>query len=649
MQGLIRTSCTRDCPNTCGLIAEVEDDICTKLYGNSEHPLNQGRVCTKCQRYLDRVYHPHRALYPLHKVDGEFSRLSWRNALDIVAAHIKQVVAEHGASSILYYQGFGARTALKLINRRFFNLVGPVSFLEGTSCGGTGQASQDLDFGERISHDFRDYANSGSLIIWGRNPAVTNINLVPAIKGVQRRGGVAVLIDPLDTKTADMCELHIRPRPGSDVWLALALARVLFEAQTYDEEFLTQHCTGYEAYRKIVFTHSLTELSGRCDVPLAQIQRLAAIIAEHKPVGFLLGWGLHRWEYAHLAIRAIDALGALAGSIGVSGGGVSQGFEEYQPYDWDIWGDALNPGSRRMLMPTLAQELERADPPIEMLFVTAGNPLVMLPNSNRIRKAFERIPFKVVMGQFLDDTACTADVFLPSTTFLEEYDVVASYGHSYVGPVTPVIQSLGKSKSDFQMFMELGSRFDFADDYVKSAEDWLKIILRPTLERGVTFEQITGGGVFAPDVPAVPYQDGRFPTPSGRFQLIEALDMPEPEPLGEEYHLLSTAPFNWLCSELNPKQFKGPLPVRINSDEAAKWGLADDDLCTVSSDFGSLTCQTVCSDSQRRDLVLIPRGGWGILDCNVNVLTRDLVSKVGKGTPYYETRVRIRRLGTVEQ
>ena len=470
MHRLIRTTCTRDCPNTCGLIAEVEDDHCTKLYGNPDHPLNQGRVCTKCQRYLDRGYHPYRALSPLYKVDGEYTRIPWRKALDLIAERIKQVVAKHGAQSILYYQGFGARTALKLVNRRFFNLLGPVSFLQGTVCGGTGQAYQDLDFGERISHDFRDYANSGSLIFWGRNPAVTNINLVPSIKALRRRGGSAVLIDPLDTKTAGLCELHIRPRPGSDLWLALALARLIFAAGEQDETFLVRHCTGYAAYRQLVFRYSLEELAARCDVPLEQIKRLATIIRERKPVGFLLGWGLHRWQYAHLAIRAIDALGALAGSIGVAGGGVSQGFEEYLPYDWDVWGDALNPGSRRLAMPVLAQELESADPPIEMIFVTAGNPLVMLPNSNRVRAAFERIPFKVVMGQFLDDTAEAADIFLPSTTFLEEQDVVSSYGHSYIGPVNPVIQPLGNCKSDFQMFMELGSRFDFASEYVKSAE-----------------------------------------------------------------------------------------------------------------------------------------------------------------------------------
>ena len=155
-------------------------------------------------------------------------------------------------------------------------------------------------------------------------------------------------------------------------------------------------------------------------------------------------------------------------------------------------------------------------------------------------------------------------------------------------------------------------------------------------------EQIAAGGAFQPDVPAVPYQDFRFPTPSGRFQLLEAIDaMPTAELRAGEYHLLSTAPFNWLCSELNPKQFRGPLPVHINSAEAAACGLGDGDLCSVQSDFGSLTCHVHCSNTQRRDLVLIPRGGWGILGCNVNVLTRDIMSKVGKGTPYYETKVRV--------
>lgn len=650
----LHTTCTRDCPNTCGLTAEVVNNRVVRLYGKADHPLNEGRVCTKCQRYLDRVYHPRRSLFPLIKKDGDLRRVSWKTALDRMADQIKQVTAEYGAESILYYQGFGSRTALKLINRRFFNLVGPVTMLRGTVCGGTGQAAQELDFGKRISHDFRDYDNSGALVIWGRNPAVTNINLVPQIKGVHRRGGHAVLIDPLDTKTAGLCDLHIKPRPGCDVFLALAAAQIILNAGAADQDFLSKCCDNYQAYHELVFAFDLDTLAQRCDVPLHQIEQLAQIIIKHKPVGFALGWGLHRWEFAHSSIRAIDALAAVSGSIGVSGGGVSQGFDEYQPYDWSVCGDALNPGARHLSMPRLAQELDAANPAIKLLIVTAGNPLAMLPDSNAVREAFMRIPFKIVMSQFLDDTASTADIFLPSTTFLEENDVVASYGHSFLGPVRQVIKPLGKAKSDFEMFMELGSRFSFAKEYVKTADEWLKIILKPTIDAGHALDNINAGGFFQSDVPAVPYTDRVFPTSTGRFQLLDTLEWYEdsqnqdpshPLPTGS-YRLMSTAPFNWLCSEIAPNQFKGTLPVTISTAQATELGLDKGSLVWVTSPNGELLCEVALCENQRNDLVYIPRGGWETFGRNVNVLTKAQESRVGTGTAYYETIVTLKPFDT---
>jgi anaerobic selenocysteine-containing dehydrogenase len=597
-------------------------------------------------------------MFPLRKVAGDFRRVPWNTILDEIAERIKDVCDTYGPQSILYYQGFGERTALKLLNRRFFNLLGPVTFLKGTVCGGTGQASQDMDFGNRISHDFRDYVNSGALVVWGRNPAATNINLVPAIKDVRRRSGKVVVIDPLDTKTTAMADLHIRPRPGTDAFLALAVARIIIDKGAEDAEFLLNNCDNYQQYKKLVYEYDIKELSKRCDVSEATINELALIIMKNKPVGFLLGWGLHRWQYAHTSIRAIDALAAVAGSIGVSGGGVSQGFEEYLPYDWDVYGDGLNPQAKRLSMPRLAEELdnlEREGRPIQILFVTAGNPLVMLPDSNAVRKAFERIPFKVVMGHFLDDTAELADIFLPSTTFLEENDVVASYGHSYLSAVNQATQAPGQTKSDFQMFMELGSRFNFASEYVKPLDEWLKIILRPTLKQGFTLEQIRDGGFFQPDVPHVPYTDKRFPTATGNFQLMTSLDWydspddlccvdpTQPLPSGH-YRLMSTAPFAWLCSETTPNQFKGTLPVTLATGEAERMGFVQGDICLATSPQGQIACQIVCSDTQRSDLVYIPRGGWGQRGRNVNVLTKAIESKVGCGTAYYETMVTLEKL-----
>lgn len=641
---IIKTTCTRDCPNTCGLLAVVENDEVINLIGNKEHPINQGRTCIKCTHYLERVYHKERVLHPLKKVDGKFKRISWDEALDEIANKMKEICSVKTPESILYYQGFGSRTALKLVNRRFFNLLGNTTITKGTICGGTGQCSQDLDFGNRISHDPRDYENSNSMILWGRNPVSTGINLLSRMKNIKDRGGKVILIDPVNTETASLCSLHIKPKPGTDAYLALALSRILQDEGVEDKEFLNEHCINYAEYKKIVYSHTLEEYAALCDVPVEKILEISKVLKEMKPTAFVLGWGLHRWEYAHTTLRAIDALGAAAGSIGVSGGGVSQGFEEYAPYDWSVWGDYMQPKRRKFYMQLIGEEIQKAKPKIEMAMITAGNPVSMLPNANVTKKALSEIPFLVVAGHFLDDTGILADIFLPVTTFLEEKDIAAGYGHDFIGPLNQAMAPRGECKSDFQIFMELGKRFDFASEYVKTLEEWLEIIMKPTIESGISLEEIFQGGIINPTAPEVPYADKIFPTPTGKFQLMSKIELPTGRDQEYQYQLMSIAPREWLCSEVTLSEQKELLPMKINSEEGIKLGLKEGEKCIVENQFGIVHCIAKFDKEQRKDLVVISRGGWGQAKRNVNELTRPLVSKVGDGTPYYETRVNVRKV-----
>jgi anaerobic selenocysteine-containing dehydrogenase len=346
-----------------------------------------------------------------------------------------------------------------------------------------------------------------------------------------------------------------------------------------------------------------------------------------------------------MTIRSIDALGAVTGSIGVSGGGISQGFEEYQPYDWSVWGDELRPSRRKILMQLLGKELNKAEPPVELIFVTAGNPLAMLPDSSKVAEEFAKIPFKVVSGHFMDDTAQSADLILPATTFLEECDIVAGYGHSFIGPVNQAIEPLGEAKSDYDLFRELAEFFDFKDQYLKTKRQWLEIIMNPTLKMGVSLEEIFNQGAYQRDIPHIPYLDKTFPTPSGKFHLIGSFEPPADHGKHFRYQLLSTAPKQWLCSEINPSEHpqspsQSPL-VTINADEAQSCGLAEGEPVEVYNHLGVLKARVKLSKDLRTDLVVIPRGGWG--PANVNVLTQALVTEVGQGTAYYETRVNIRK------
>lgn len=639
----IVTTCTRDCPNSCGLIATVEDGRLVKLSGNPAHPLTSGVTCHKTAKYIKRVYSAERITHPLRKVDGQWRQATWDEVLDLVADKLKSVVAESGPEAVLYYQGYGERTALKLLNKYFFNLLGGVTTMRGSLCGGAGQGAQNLDFGERVSHDPLDHYNSSSMILWARNPVSTNISLVKIAKDIRRRGGRVVVIDPARTLSVNIATHHVRPKPGCDGCLAMAAAKLILEAGAEDRDFLGNRAEGWAEYKSLLDSFSVPELCSLAGVPVADAGLLADTLINRFPTSILLGWGLHRHEYAHYAIRPIDALGGIAGILGAAGGGVSQGFEEYGPYDQAWWGDQLHPDHRTLLTPKVAEDILNArDPEIRMIVVTAGNPVCMAPNADKITRAFNKAEMVVYSGHFMDDTAELADVFLPATTFLEEDDLMASYGHNFVGPVNPVIDPVGETKSEFRMFQELSERFSFAKQYQRSVDDWLKTICAPLWGQGTDLESVRKGPVRL-DAPMVPYVDGVFPTESGKFQFMTEFD---PAVLQDEdpeypYKLLTIAPHGHICSERTLAEHDALPTVALNTAEVRKRGVADGGHVFVRSPYGKLLALLKEDEAMRDDVLITERGGWNKAGHGVNLLTKDIPSIVGQGTPYYETRVTV--------
>lgn len=637
----IITTCTRDCPNTCGLVATVRDGCLVGLTGSPEHPLTRGVACRKTLSYIARVYSEERVVAPMIRNASGWHRVSWDSALDMIADRMKEIRDEDGPEAILYYQGYGERTALKLLNKYFFNLFGGVTTLRGSLCGGTGQASQNLDLGNRISHDPLDHYNSRAMILWGRNPVTTNISLVPIITDIRKRGGSVIVIDPFRNRSVALADRYIAPAPGMDMYLAMAAAKILYDRGAEDALFLENYTIGYKEYRRILDSCPLAEFCDRAGVTEEDARYLAEIFIDCKPTSILLGWGLHRHKNAHYSIRAIDALGAISGNIGVEGGGVSQGFEEYGPYDQQYRGDPLNPPGRTLLMPLIGQELLNAESPkIRMIFITAGNPVCMAPNSGKVTEAFRQTEFIVYSGHFIDDTAELADVFLPATTFLEEDDVMASYGHNYVGPVNKAIERIGACRTDFQMFSELAKRFPFADRFCRSAEKWLFDICSPVRAWGCSMDELRKGPFRIPE-PMVPYPDKIFPTDSGKFEFMTEFD-----PVGLKtkksvypYTLLTVAPHNYICSERTMAEHT-PLPeVLLHPAEAEKMEVQDGNPVMLKSPTGSIKALLRTDNSMRRDCLVTERGGWIKGGHGVNRLTVDMASAVGEGTPYYETRV----------
>jgi len=640
-------TCTRDCPSACGLLAHVRDGRVVRLSGNPDHPVNRGTVCRKAPAFLRRFSSPERVLTPLRRRGGGWVPVSWTEALDEMAGRLKDCVARHGPESILYYMGFGERTALKIVNARFFALLGGVTTLAGTLCGGTGYAAQGLDFGPRVSHDPLDLENARTIVLWGRNPAATQPGLMPLLRAAKDRGVQVALIDPRNSESAALADMHIRPRPGRDAFLALAVAKRIVENGWEDRAFLRQRADNLDAYLALLDRQGMDALRRSCDVDEAAVDALARAYAAGRPTATLLGWGLHRFAMGHEMIRAVDALGAVSGNIGLPGGGVSQGFEEWGPYDQELWGEGLHPPRRKLLMPQIGREiLEAKDPPIEMAVVTAANPVCMAPNSDLVARAFDAVPFVVHMNLFLDDTADHADLFLPCAAFYEQRDLVASFGHNHVGPLVRAVDPPGQCRSQFDIFMDLASRFPFAGEFVKTEEEWLRLLVRPLLDKGVAWDDLWRGPVRIPDAPMTPWRDGRFATPSGKFQLLTEVAACSDcrDAARYPYHFLTPGEAGALCSERTPGDHDGPPEVVLAADVALRLGIADGGPARLMSALGELVVTVRHDPSARPDVASCPRGGWLKAGQGVNRLIPDMVSAVGQGTPYYEARVDVEPL-----
>lgn len=634
------TACTRDCPGGCSLIAEFEDDKITKLRGNPDHEITQGFICPNTSHYLEDIfYSPNRILHPLLKVDGVWERIEWNRAINILASKIKKL-SKGKNSSILYYQGFGSRTALKLLNKRFFNLLGGVTTTSGTVCGGIGQAGQEMDFGVRISHDPLDHLNSNMIIIWGRNPLITDVHLWRILRKSQESGTILAVVDPVKTKTAKKSDFYLQPKAGSDVYLAIAISKVLRSKNMVNWDFIKTRTNNFENYQRIIDGYSIKELSEKCQIETEKIIEMALLYHRNTPASIITGWGLHRYVDGHLTFRFIDALAAITGNLGISGGGVSQGFEEYGFFNHEILNEMEERNHRQFSMPKIGEDILKSEPPIELAIISSGNPVNLNPNSNKVKRAFESVNFVVMIDHFLNDTADVADLFLPATTFLEEQDLVGSYGHTWISPVNKVMNPIGECKSELEIFQILADKLGFGSYMEGTPQDWLRKIASPILESGVGLNKLQLGPFKM--ATHVPYEHGKFETKSGLFEFIGEFTGIHLDTGDYPIRLISTMPEKWIGSVVPETEKKnGFIDVNLHPSTMHKYGLNEGDTIILESEAGKLKVNVIESEDIPDDTIHTFRGGWMMYGKNINVLTTDMVSREGEGAPYHETWVKI--------
>ncbi len=632
-----RSTCSRDCPDTCGLEATLENGVMTGLRGDSRHPVTRGFLCFRTSHFPQLANSEARIRQAHIRRKGQLVPVTLDEALDVVGDRLSTIRDEDGAASIFHYRSGGSLGILKAVADRFFELFGPCTAKSGDICNGAGEAAQLLDLGVSDSNDLFDLCRSKTIILWGKNPHTSNVHLIPLLKDCREAGASLWLIDPVQHKGTTLVDDYVQPRPGGDLALALGIGRVLLDRGDLQPADLAR-CDDVEGYRDLLLQRTPDEYARDADVNPAVLDALADAFCSG-PTAILVGWGMQRRSHGAAIVRALDALSAVTGNLFRPGGGCSFYFSRRSPFD----NASLSTGAaaRRIPEPLFGEGvLAASNPPIRAIWVTAANPVCMLPDAARVAEAIEKTEFVVVVDPLWTDTARRADVVLPVPTLFEDSDLLGSYGHHYIAESRPLVEPPEGVVHEVELFQQLAQRLGLADEMAGSVDDYKRRLLSRLETKGVTLDRLREGAVKNPFVEEHLFPDGRVQTETGRVQLLTEIPT---EPIADKDYPL------WLMSNSTEKsqasqwsRDPGEL-ARVTVHPAAVPGFAQGDEVLIESAVGSIPAQLVFDEDQRPDLAIIPKGGHFDRKQSANALIQAVPSDLGLGAAYLDQHVRILR------
>ena len=681
---VIKAACPHDCPDTCAMLVTVENGVAVKVAGDPAHPFTRGTLCTKVANYEQRTHNPDRIKTPLRRVGKKggrkFEAISWDEALDEIASRFKSLAeSEEGAETILPYSYCGTMGLIQseAMDRRFFHRLG-ASQLDRTICATAGVAGYTATIGHRIGTDPEQFANAKLILLWGTNTLTANVHLWPFILKAKKQGAKIIAIDPRRTRTADQCHEHIALLPGTDAALALGMMNVIFAEDLQDENYLSQHTIGAAELKRRAKEYPPERVAEICGIEKETVIRLAREYAKVKPCVIRINYGLQRHAGGGMAVRTITCLPAIVGAWRDAAGGINLSTSGMFPLNYNALQrlDLMpTPNPRMLNMSELGNILTKLnDPPVRAIYVYNSNPAAIAPDQKNVIEGFMREDlFTVVHEIFMTDTTDYADIVLPATTQLEQFDLHKAYGHFYLSINNPAIAPLHESKCNTEVFRLLATRMNFEEDCFKDSDEEMARaalnINHPALE-GITFEELKMRGWMKMNMPEnfAPFANGNFPTASGKCELYsptleeKGLDpLPtftppnewkENKTVAEKYPLALISPaahaflnssFANLSKQL--KQEARPF-VEINPIDAKRRNINDGDTVKIFNERGLCELTAVVSTRAREGVVVSPSVWWNKNSPdkkNINQLASQKLTDIGGGATFYDVLVEIEK------
>jgi len=678
---IIKSTC-KSCHGSCGVLATVENGRIIHIEGNPESP-TRGTMCAKGLASIQEIYNPNRIMHPM-KRRGErgrdkWERISWEEALEIVAGEMKESIAEYGASSIAICQGTGR--GYNRYTFRFARSIGtPNIGLPADFCYGPRLAVFGMTVGGRLYCDYHGWGGEypKTQISWGKQLEITNADGEMAVWFLDSldKAEHLILIDPRPTRLAGRADLWLRVRPGTDAALALGMLNVIINEGLYDKEFVEKWTYGFDKLRERVQEYPPEKVSEITWIPKDRIVAAARILATKKPGCIQTGESLEASNNSTQTLRAIVCLMAITGNIERPGSMINWVTPDTGPMEAfavDVPAPeepAIGAEQFRLLasppfamchMHTLFKQLREGTSPIRVMHLEGTNPLVAYPNSKQVKEGLLSVDFLSVADLYMSPTAEYADIILPAAHWLETDDILDMHPRFMIGAINKIVDPVGEAWPDNMIFNELGKRL--APDYwFSNVEEMLDYELR---KGNVTWKEFSQMGFLAKmgkDQPYYKYKTdcwrkgGGFPTNTGKVELystvmeelgydplpyyIEPNESPYSTPeLVKEYPLiLSTGGrrpyyFHSQYRQVPWLRERQPYPiVQIHPETAKELGVKDGNWVWIETPRGRIKQVAKLLEGMDPRVVVAEASWWypedpgpdhGLWKSNTNVLTRN--------------------------
>jgi anaerobic selenocysteine-containing dehydrogenase len=485
------------CEAICGLEVKLEDGRISSIKGDKQDPISKGHICPKAVVLQDIYNDPDRLRTAIKKTDDGWQPISWNQAFDEVTSELKRIQLKHGNNAVAVYLGNPTVHNLDAM------LFGPVFFRTLRTKNRYSATSVDqlpeqlvslLMFGHSLLIPLPDLDRTGFHLIFGANPVVSNGSLMTApgvakrLKAIRKRGGKLVVIDPRRSETAAIADQHLFIKPGSDVYMLLAMLQVVFSNKLATLGSVSHFTRGMADIEALVQDYTPEKVASMTGVDALDLRALVNDFCAAERASCYGRIGVSTQQYGTLTQWLITVFNIVTGNLDVAGGTMfsKPAFEVLT---------ARRPGkkgfadqfSRVRKLPNfngefpvavLAEEINTGgEGQIRALVTSAGNPVLSTPNGNQLDSALSGLDFMVSIDIYLNETTRHANIILPPLTTLERshYDLAFQALAIRNGAKfsQPVFKAGKQQRSDTQIFLELGWRMQ-SGNWFSKARGWLK-------------------------------------------------------------------------------------------------------------------------------------------------------------------------------